>query len=402
MKILVINSGSSSLKYKLFDMTRARVICSGLAERIGDKGACLAHTLNPGTESEKKIRMTRALESHTQAIEMVARLLMEGDNPLVSSPEDLTAIGHRVAQGGETFKENCIVDDVVIRGIRENIVLAPLHNPANLAGIQAAIERFPSVPSVAVFDTQFSKDLPDYAFRYALPEAFYKTHKVRRYGFHGTSHRFVTRQLAGLMDKPLARLNNIVCHLGNGSSVTAVQGGICRETSMGMTPTAGLIMGTRCGDIDPSLPCYLAKSMNQSVEGVQNILDRESGFAGICGMGDMRDIHKAIATGDDRARLAFEMLCHGIKKYIGAYFAVLGRLDAIAFTAGIGENDAAVRAKSLEGLEPMGIVLDSRANAATRGKSGLISTKYSPVQVWVIPTNEELEIANACKALVAS
>lgn len=400
MKILVLNSGSSSLKYKLFDMAGGRVICTGLAERIGSQNASLIHTVDPGTASENNIRLDRSFDSHVTAIDTLARLILEGDAPLLDSPGELAAIGHRVAQGGETFKENCIVDDAVIRGIRENIVLAPLHNPANLAGIEAALKRFPSVPSVAVFDTQFSKDLPDYAFRYALPEFLYTDHRVRRYGFHGTSHRFVTRELAKLTGTPENQLNNIVCHLGNGSSMTAVAGGVCRETSMGMTPTAGLIMGTRCGDIDPALPAYISQCLGRPVSEVQSLLDRESGLTGICGMNDMRDIHKAIAKGDDRARLALDMLCHGIKKYIGSYVAVLGRLDAIAFTAGIGENDAVVRAKSLAGMETLGIVIDEKANASLRGKPGKISTEDSPVEVWVVPTNEELEIANACRALV--
>jgi acetate kinase len=402
MKVLVINSGSSSLKYKLFDMTDARATCAGIVERIGSPNARLTHTLNPDTAAEKKIRLDRTFDTHTEAIETVATLLMEGDHPPIQSVDDLKAIGHRVAQGGETFKENCIIDEKVIDGIRENIALAPLHNPANLAGIEAARERFPDVPSVAVFDTQFSKDLPDYAFRYAIPKSFYTDFKVRRYGFHGTSHRFVTRQLARLMKTPVEALNNIVCHLGNGSSMTAVKGGICRETSMGMTPTAGLIMGTRCGDIDPALPSYLTACTGKSVNAIQAILDRESGLTGICGLNDMRDIHSAMAAGDDDARLAFEMLCYNIRKYIGAYFTVLGRLDAVAFTAGIGENDPAVRAKSLEGLETMGIVIDREANAALNGRAGRISAPDSQVQVWVVPTNEELEIVYACRDLLPS
>ena len=232
------------------------------------------------------------------------------------------------------------------------------------------------------------------------PQLFYSEYKVRRYGFHGASHAYVTKTLAGLMGKPLHELSNIVCHLGNGSSITAVKGGVCRETSMGMTPTSGLIMGTRCGDIDPSLPAYLASCTGKSAAQIQTVLDRESGLAGICGMNDMRDIHKAIALGDDNARLAFEMLCHGIKKYIGAYYAVLGHLDAIAFTAGIGENDAAVRGKCLEGLGHLGIIVDQEVNAGLKGKSARISTDDSAVEVWVVPTDEEFEIATICKDLV--
>lgn len=400
MKVLVINSGSSSLKYKLFDLAGSRVICAGLVERIGSPESSLTHTLYPDPGPGEKTKMFGCFDNHTQAIEKVAALLMAGDNPLVNSAEELAAIGHRVAQGGETFKENCIVDARAIEGIRQNIILAPLHNPANLAGIEAAMAHFPGVPSVAVFDTLFASRLPDYVYRYALPAAFYRKYKVRRYGFHGTSHAYVTRKLAALMGKPLNELSNIVCHLGNGSSITAVKGGVCRETSMGMTPTSGLIMGTRCGDIDPSLPAYLASCTGKSAAQIQTVLDRESGLAGICGMNDMRDIHKAIASGDDNARLAFEMLCHGIKKYIGAYYAVLGGLDAIAFTAGIGENDTEVRGKCLEGLGHLGIMVDQEVNAGLRGKSARISTDDSAVEVWVVPTDEELEIATICKDLV--
>ncbi|WP_321493835.1 acetate kinase [uncultured Desulfobacter sp.] len=402
MKVLVINSGSSSLKYKLFDLAGPRAICAGLVERIGSSQSSLAHTLYPDSGPGEKSEIFECFETHTQAIEKVAELLMAGDDPLVRSAQELLAIGHRVAQGGEFFKANCIVDEKAIEGIRQNIVLAPLHNPANLAGIEAAMAHFPGVPSVAVFDTLFAGSLPDYVYRVALPAAFYKDFKVRRYGFHGTSHAYVTRKLADLMEKPLDNLNNIVCHLGNGSSMTAVKGGICRETSMGMTPTSGLIMGTRCGDIDPSLPAYLSSCTGKSAAEIQTILDRESGLLGICGMNDMRDIHKAISQGDDNARLAFEMLCHGIKKYIGAYYAVLGRLDAIAFTAGIGENDSQVREKCLEGLEHLGIIVDQELNAGLRGKSGRISTHDSAVEVWVVPTDEELEIATICKDLVTA
>lgn len=400
MKVLVINSGSSSLKYKLFDLAGPKAICAGLVDRIGSPQSSLTHTLYSDPEPDEKTEISESFENHTQAIEKVAALLMAGDDPLVKSAQELAAIGHRVAQGGEIFKENCIVDAQAIEGIRKNIVLAPLHNPANLAGIEAAMAHFPGVPSVAVFDTLFASKLPDYVYRYALPANYYSEYKVRRYGFHGASHAYVTKTLAGLMGKPLNELSNIVCHLGNGSSITAVQGGVCRETSMGMTPTSGLIMGTRCGDIDPSLPAYLVSCTGKSAAEIQTVLDRESGLAGICGMNDMRDIHKAVASGDDNARLAFEMLCHGIKKYIGAYYAVLGRLDAVAFTAGIGENDPEVRRTCLEGLEHLGIIVDKERNAGLRGKSARISTDDSAVEVWVVPTDEELEIATICKDLV--
>ncbi len=402
MKVLVINSGSSSLKYKLFDLTGPKVICAGLVERIGSSESRFSHTLSPDPGPGEKTEILEAFDNHTQAIEKVAELLMSGETPLVKSGQELAAIGHRVAQGGEIFKENCVVDAEVIEGIRKNIELAPLHNPANLAGIEAAMAHFPSVPSIAVFDTLFASKLPDYVYRYALPNAYYSEYKVRRYGFHGASHAYVTKTLAGLMGKPVNELSNIVCHLGNGSSITAVKGGVCRETSMGMTPTSGLIMGTRCGDIDPSLSAYLVSCTGKSAAEIQTVFNCESGLTGICGMNDMRDIHKAIALGDDNARLAFEMLCHGIKKNIGAYYAVLGRLDAIAFTAGIGENDPAVREKCLEGLEHLGIIVDQARNAGLRGKSARISTDDSAVEVWVVPTDEEFEIATICKDLVTA
>lgn len=402
MKVLVVNAGSSSLKYKVLDMQGEIEVCSGLVERIGLSGATLTHKVSPGSADEDKISIEADFRDHTDAIERVSRLLVEGDTAVISKPEELIAIGHRVAHGGEAFSESCIVDDEALAGIEANIHLAPLHNPANLAGIKAALKLFPVTPSVAVFDTQFSKDLPPYAFRYALPEKFYTEHKVRRYGFHGTSHRFVSHQLAAAMGREPEDINNIVCHLGNGSSVTAVRGGVCIDTSMGMTPTAGLIMGTRCGDIDPSLHKFLADRASLSLDEIDSCLNKNSGLTGICGLSDMRDIHKAIAEGDSSAELALQMLTYSIKKYIGSYHAVLGRLDGIAFTAGIGENDEEVRRLAVAGLEPMGIELDLAANRGRMCKPKRISSEKSRVEVWVIPTNEELEIAYGCRDLVVN
>lgn len=401
MKILVINAGSSSLKYQLFDMVQSCVLCKGLAERIGGENGSLIHTLYPDTPRESVVRMDIDLPGHGEAVDHVAGLILAPGTGLVSNPGDLSAIGHRVAHGGETFTRSCVVDDAVLSCIRELIPLAPLHNPANLAGIEAAMDRFPGVPSVAVFDTQFGQDLPPRAFRYALPESWYTGHRVRRYGFHGISHAYVSRQLARLMDRPPNGFHHIVCHLGNGSSMTAVRDGRCMDTSMGMTPLAGLIMGTRCGDIDPALHQYMADQTRTGSEEIHAALNRSSGLSGVCGHSDLRDIHAAVLRGDKKAALALDMLCYSIKKYIGAYYAVLGgRLDAIAFTAGIGENDPVVRAGSLEGLDPMGIILDPAANQAAARGPREICTADSPVRVWVIPTNEELEIATACLALI--
>lgn len=399
-KILVINAGSSSLKYKLFNMRNQSVLCAGIVERIGEAGSTVTHTIFKENGEGRSINVSLDFEDHTQAIELVSRLLMDKKSALIEGEDDLYAIGHRVAHGGEILKENCLVDERVLEKINDTIPLAPLHNPANISGIKAALTLFKNVPSIAVFDTQFSNDIPAYAYRYAVPERFYEEHKVRRYGFHGTSHRYISRELAVLLKKRPEEINHIVCHLGNGSSMTAVKGGVCIDTSMGMTPTAGLIMGTRCGDIDPGLSQYLSEVTGKSSKEIYDIFNKESGLFGICGMGDMRDIHKAIQLGDDKAVLAFEMLCYSIKKYIGAYYAALGRVDVIVFTAGIGENDAALRASCLENLEPLGIQLDVKANLSPEKSARRISHEDSRVQVWVIPTDEEFEIANACCVLI--
>lgn len=400
MKVLVVNAGSSSLKYKVLEMAKETEVCSGLVERIGLSDAKLTHKVDPGSPGEKNISISENFADHTEAIEQVAELLLGESTGVIQNPDDLIAIGHRVAHGGEQFSENCIVDEQVLAGIEDNIQLAPLHNPANLAGIKAAMKLFPETPSVAVFDTQFSKDLPPYAYRYAVPEEFYTEYKVRRYGFHGTSHRFVSNRLAKLMGKDPDEINHIVCHLGNGSSMTAVKGGVCIDTSMGMTPTAGLIMGTRSGDIDPSLHKYLADCVGLTLDEIDKRLNKKSGLSGICGMSDMRDIHEGIAEGDEKAKLALLMLGYSIKKYIGAYHAALGRLDAIVFTAGIGENDPEVRRLALDGLAPMGIELDVEVNDGRFKEPKNISSSESRVDVWVIPTNEELEIALGCRDLV--
>ncbi|BHH83713.1 acetate/propionate family kinase [Desulforhopalus sp. 52FAK] len=399
-KVLVINAGSSSLKYKLFNMRNQSVLCAGIVERIGEAGSIVTHTVIDERGKGKSINISMDFEDHTQAIQLVSGLLTDKESALIEGEDDLYAIGHRVAHGGEILKENCLVDDRILGKINETVPLAPLHNPANIAGIKAALTLFKHVPSIAVFDTQFSNSIPPYAYRYAIPEKFYEEQKVRRYGFHGTSHRYVSRELARLLQKRPEEINNIVCHLGNGSSMTAVKGGVCIDTSMGMTPTAGLIMGTRCGDIDPCLSQYLVEATGKSSKEIYDIFNKDSGLLGICGTGDMRDIHKAIQLGDDKAVLAFEMLSYSIKKYIGAYYAALGRVDAIVFTAGIGENDAALRASCLENLESLGIQLDEKSNLSQGKSARRISHIDSRVQVWVIPTDEEFEIANACCTLI--
>ena len=312
---------------------------------------------------------------------------------IIRDESELFGIGHRVVHGGDLFREPALIDDTVIAAIRGLIPLAPLHNPSNLLGIEAARERFPLVPQVAVFDTAFHQTLPPPAYRYAVPHELYERQHVRKYGFHGSSHAYVTKEAARHLGKSPVELNLITLHLGNGASAAAVQGGRSIDTSLGMTPLEGLVMGTRCGDIDPSLPFYLMRQTGMSPEDVENLLDRESGLKGICGLSDMREIQDQAAQGNEPAKLAIDMFCYRIKKYIGSFCAVLGRLDAVVFTGGIGENAFAIRQRACEGMEHLGIAVDRAKNAAARGSVAEIQDDKSPVRVLVIRTNEEREIA---------
>ena len=314
---------------------------------------------------------------------------------------ELAAIGHRVVHGGEQFQCPTVVDDVVVAAIRAQSPLAPLHNPANLDGIEVARQLFPTVPSVAVFDTAFHQTMPRTAYRYAIPEYLYRVHRVRRYGFHGTSHHYVGERAAEFLGTPFDQCNLITLHLGNGASVTAIQAGRSIDTSMGMTPLEGLVMGTRCGDIDPAIVFYVAQHLGLDNQALDDLLNRESGLLGLCGVNDMREIQRRAADGDDAAALAIGITTHRLKKYIGAYYAELGRVDAIVFTGGIGENDADTRHHACAGLEGLGIVLDEAANRSPLRGERAISTADSPVRVLVIPTNEELAIARQALAAVA-
>jgi acetate kinase len=313
---------------------------------------------------------------------------------------DLLGIGHRVVHGGESFKEPTLIDEKVLAGINETMPLAPLHNPANLKGIEIALRICPNVPQVAVFDTAFHQTLPPHTFCYPVPYSLYKTYHVRRYGFHGTSYHSISKQAAAYLKQPLEKLNLIALHLGNGASATAIKAGKSVDTSMGMTPLEGLMMGTRCGDIDPSLPFYLAKIMGKSNEELNLLLTRESGLKGICGASDMREVHVLAEEGDPMANLAIEMYCYRIKKYIGAYYAILGHLDALIFSGGIGENDSLIRKNVCAGLANLGIVIDDNKNQTAAHKTFAIQRKDGVVKVLVIPTDEELEIAQQTLALI--
>jgi len=393
MKVLVVNAGSSSLKYQLLNMEDETVMASGLVERIGDSAGRMIHKKLPDTKGEVKVEREGQIPDHKAAMHFVVEMIKDPQYGVIKTMDEVGAIGHRVVQGGDYFKSSTLVDDSVKDIIRKIIPLAPLHNPASLMGVEIAEELMPNVPNVVVFDTVFHQTMPEQAFLYAVPYKLYTDLKVRRYGFHGTSHKYVANQVALLMGKKPEDINIITVHLGNGCSMAAVKNGRCVDTSMGMTPLSGLIMGTRSGDIDPAVIAYIAEHKKMSIKEIDTLLNNESGLKGICGMNDMRDIHEKIKQGDKLARLALDMFSYRIRKYLGAYTVVLGRLDAVVLTAGIGENDDVVRSMILGELDCLGIELDKERNMGRINKSKMISTEASRVQAWVIPTKEEIRIA---------
>ena len=402
MNVLVINAGSSSFKYQLLDLTAQNVLCSGLVERIGEPMGRMVHKIAPDSEAEEKLTTDRPFQNHVEGMKAVVAMITDPEKGVIKSKDEINAIGHRVVMGGEAIKESVIVDQKVKDIIRECFALSPLHNPANLAGIEVAEKLFPGVPNVAVFDTEFHATMPREAFMYPLPYEVYEKHRVRRYGFHGTSHRYVTRTAAEFLGKPLDQVNLVTCHLGNGCSITAVRGGKSVDTSMGATPLDGLMMGTRCGEIDPALVPFLMEKEGISAKEADTLMNKKSGLKGICGVSDMRDIHAAVEKGDDRAKLALDMFVYRIVKTIGAYIAVLGHVDGIVFTAGIGENDNITRALICKKLsEAFGVTLDEKANDVRSGAVRAISTDESRIPILVVPTNEELEIAMTTMRLVA-
>ncbi|MCX5876766.1 MAG: acetate kinase [Deltaproteobacteria bacterium] len=396
MKVLVLNSGSSSIKYQLFDMRDESVLAAGSIEQIGEPGSHLSHRVRtPKGEMAKTVR-TLAISDHRQGFQLISSVLRE--TGALADTGELKGIGHRVVHGGEKFKEPARVTPEVLTAIRALIPLAPLHNPANLLGMEVAMESAPAVPQVAVFDTAFHQSIPPHAYHYAIPKKLYETHQIRRYGFHGTSHRYVAKKAAEFLDKPLESLNLISLHLGNGASAAAIQQGKCIDTSMGLTPLEGLIMGTRCGDLDPAIIFYLARETGLSSEEIESILNKESGLKGICGVNDMRTVGEMAQAGDPEAQLAIDMYCYRIKKYIGAYHAALGGLDGLIFTGGIGENANFIRAGCCQGLAHLGLEMDTGKNRGPREGCSAIESGASRVKILVIPTNEELEIAEQTMA----
>jgi acetate kinase len=389
-KILIINSGSSSLKFTLYSMSTTTMLAKGLVERIGTLNANLVYQRDGEPKQEQGI----AAENHGKALAMACKMLADPDRGVVKSLKEVNAIGHRVVHGAEEFSDSVVITEDVKASIKQCADLAPLHNPANLDGVVACETVFPNVPNVAVFDTAFHQSMPKHAYQYAIPQKFYDEYRIRKYGFHGTSHKFVMQAAAEFLKKPVAQLTLITCHLGNGSSIAAIKNGKVLDTSMGMTPLAGLIMGTRCGDIDPAIIFYLARK-GLSLDAIDNALNKQSGLMGINGVGsgDMRDTINAAAQGKAAAENALNMFGHRTAFYIGGYYALLGGADAIIFTGGIGENSAPARKTILTRLEAIGCKLDETKNKAVAGTAGVVTTDTSKLAAIVIPTDEELMIA---------
>ncbi|GAB3291748.1 acetate/propionate family kinase [Hymenobacter tenuis] len=402
MNIFVVNSGSSSIKYQLFRWPTQQPVCSGLVERIGYANAVITHKVFSSVatpDAPQEVRRTLELPDHEAGLREVVALLTDREQGVLRDPADIHVVGHRVVHGGESFAATTIITDDVKAEIRRLFALAPLHNPANLVGIEVAERIFKQARQVAVFDTAFHQTLPEPAFRYALPEKLYTEERIRVYGFHGTSHQYVAAQATSYLGKPDARL--VTLHLGNGCSAAAVRANRCLDTSMGFGPLSGLVMGTRTGDLDPSIVLHLMGQLGYTAEQISTLLNKESGMLGLTGFSDMRDITKARQQGDARAALAYDLYAYRIRKYIGAYAAVLGGLDALVFTAGVGENDALVRQLACEGLEFLGIELNEQENQQRRPGLREISPAGARVKVLVVPTNEELEIARQCAELLA-
>ncbi|MBD9000796.1 MAG: acetate kinase [Coprococcus catus] len=396
MNILVINCGSSSLKFQLIDMTTEAVQAKGLCERIGIDGSRIVYTPAGG----EKMTIESPMPTHTEAIKLVLDCLTNAEYGVIKSLKEINAVGHRVVHGGEKFASSTIITDEVIKVIEECNELAPLHNPANLIGINVCRELMPGVPMVGVFDTAFHQTMPKKAYLYGLPIKAYTDYKIRRYGFHGTSHSFVSKRVAEFLGKPVGDLKTIVCHLGNGASICAVDGGKSVDTSMGFTPLAGLVMGTRSGDIDPAILEYYANKEGLTLSEVTTVLNKKSGMEGLTGgKSDFRDLEEGYEAGDQACIDAIEVFCYNVARFVGAYAASLNGVDVIAFTAGIGENSGFVRGKICEYLGYLGITIDAEQNSK-RGEDIIISTPDSKVTVCVIPTNEELMIARDTKALV--
>jgi acetate kinase len=400
MKILVINTGSSSIKYELFDMDQRKIVASGLAEKIGeDSGVLINRKILENGQSVERTE-ERAIPEHHDGLTRIVDLLTDPEHGVIQDKSEVDAVGHRVVHGGEAFNVTTIINEDVLTAIKENIPLAPLHNPSNLTGIEVASSIFSDSPQVAVFDTAFHQTIPMRSFLYAIPFELYEKERIRKYGFHGTSHSYVAEKAAAYLGRTVEELDLITIHLGNGASMAAVKSGKSVDTTMGMTPLAGLVMGTRSGDVDPALPFFLAENLGLSLKDIDSLLNKESGLKGICGTNDMREVFEKLLSGDKRAEIALDLYTYRIKKYIGAYFAALGNLDAIVFTAGIGENSAHIRESSCQGLEKLGIEIDIDKNNEDKRGVREINTPVSEVKVLVIPTNEELKIAQETRKVI--
>ena len=394
MKILVINAGSSSLKYQLIDMDTEQAVLKGICERITFKGS----ELTQKTADGKVLNVKQDMKDHTAAIELVLKAMVDPEFGAIKSTDEISAVGHRVLHSGEDFKSSVLIDDEVIRICEKNAELGPLHMPGNIACIKSCIEVMPGVPMVAVFDTTFHSTMPAKAYMYGIPYSVYDQYKVRKYGFHGTSHKFVSEETIKLLGKKESKI--IVCHLGNGGSLSAVVNGKCVDTSMGLTPLEGVMMGTRSGDIDGGAITFIEKKLGLDADGVSNLLNKKSGVFGLCGLTDMRDVAAAAAAGDKKAEVAQDSYFYRVKKYVGAYAAAMGGCDVLVFTAGVGENQSAIREVVCQDMEFMGIKLDVEKNNQIHGEEAIISTPDSKVKVVVIPTDEELMIASDTMALV--
>ncbi len=390
MNVLVINAGSSSLKYQLMNAVTGDVLAKGGAERIGLNESLIKHSRN-GCES---VTLPVDMPNHKVAVQAVLTVLTSDEHGIIKNMSEIDAVGHRVVHGGEKFSTSVLITPEVKRAIRSCFDLAPLHNPPNMTGIEACEEAMPGVPQVAVFDTAFHQTMPPKAYMYALPYELYERLGIRKYGFHGTSHGYVARRVADILGKPFDSLKIVTCHLGNGSSISAIKNGRCIDTSMGLTPLAGICMGTRCGDIDPAIVTFLMDKEHMDGKALDDMMNKKSGVAGISGVSsDFRDLYSAAGDGHKRASLALDMFKYQCRKFIGSYAAAMGGVDAVVFTAGIGENTADIRLGACEGLGFMGIQIDPYKNAAVRGREALVSTDDSRVKVLVVPTNEELAIA---------
>lgn len=393
MNVLVINCGSSSLKYQLINMSNGVAMASGLVERIGEAMGRVKHKKAPGTDQELETSRELPVPDHGVAMQQTVELLTSPEFGVIKNVSEIAAVGHRIVQGADLFTAPVVVDDSVVEGIRTVAPLAPLHNYGHIIGIESARAIFTGTPQVTVFDTAFHQTMPPEAFTYALPYDYYTELKIRRYGFHGTSHKYVAKAAAQFLGKGKDEANLITLHLGNGCSMAAVKNGKCIDTSMGLTPLAGVMMGTRCGDIDPAIIAFLADQKGLTAREIDHIMNKESGLKGICGSGDMRDVHAARAKGDARAQLAFDIFCYRVRHYLGAYYLLLNPVDALVFTAGIGENDTDVRREVCAGLEHMGIAIDVAANAKRAPGIRDLTGAGSKIKILVVPTNEELEIA---------